>query len=109
MVLFILCTATATAEARYILPDGWNYNANGQIVAPNGDTYNSIWDGDCMSRLHMMNWGYADNEYREKYLRIDSTTPELGDNGINIVVWGGAAVATLIGVAYTGKKARNAA
>lgn len=123
LMMLILRAASAAAEPQYILPEGWYYNDAGQIIAPkvayynvetgeishySADAYDSIWDDECMRRLQVINWGYGDVDYMEKYLRIDGDTPELGDSSMSTALLIGAAALSLAGTAYARRKARYA-
>lgn len=109
IILLLTCAISASAESRYILPDGWYYNSSSQIVSPSGDVYNSIWDQECMRKLQLIDWGYGDVDYMEKHLRIGGDTAELGDSDMSLALLSGIAGASLIGIVYAGKKVRNAA
>ena len=107
IMLLILCATTASAEPRYKLPDGWSYNDDGQIVSPQGETYNSVWEFDCLWQLNFIHWGWGDKEWM-KTQEIGATAG-LVDNSSCVALLVGAGALALVGAAFAHKKATNAA
>ena len=103
LLLFLIYDFSAFAEPHYILPDGWYYNADDQIVAPNGDTYDSIWDDECLTRLQMYDWGYGDVGGM-KTIEIPNREDE--EKKSSNPIWGLLVIAAVVCVTHIGKKVR---
>lgn len=100
LVLLLLCAVTAIAESCYVLPTGWHYNSEGQIVAPEewysnttGEivgyperTYSSIWEDECIRRLKSYDRGYGNVEYMDEHLRIYGNTQTAGAGKVSTIL-----------------------